>query len=426
MVRFRACFWQGSSAAAGAMLLGLVAAAGCSSKDGASGAVASAKPDRAASHRAQSKPAEPKTISVNVAVPRAVYKTGEKIELTYSARLLPPEGQQYWVTLVPAGAPDTEFGKWHYVKGGAKADELIADAEGEYEIRLHDVYPYYKKGRVLARQRVSVKGQEAPPPLSVNMKIDQTTFKKGQSVAVAFSAALAPPKGQQYWITLVPAGLPDEEWGVWHYVPAGATNDSMPLAASGEMELRLHDLYPLNAKGRVLARQRITVVDCLSNADCAAPAVCAEGLCFVEDAPAPAVAADGLPSNIPAPSSPVPSLAEWRSSGVTVTLRGQPSHCESTMLREWLRVNCRSNGDKGHFSGTDHVRQGGQQAYLWTGDDLGSIVVQVVQGKEYQGRYVFDKEGLFTAYRLEVRWPASSSRPDIAIVDDRTPIPGGM
>lgn len=97
------------------------------------------------------------------------FATGDAINVTFAAPLDPPEGQQYWLTLVKAGAPDSEYGDWHYVSPGATSDTLKARAAGDYEVRLHDLYPAngYK---VMAREKVSVKcetgdcGAVAPPP----------------------------------------------------------------------------------------------------------------------------------------------------------------------------------------------------------------------------------------------------------------------
>lgn len=100
---------------------------------------------------------------------KTAFATGDAINVTFPTPLDPPEGQQYWLTLVKAGAPDGEYGDWHYVVPGAASDTLKAGAAGDYEVRLHDIYPAngYK---VMAREKISVKcetgdcGAVAPPP----------------------------------------------------------------------------------------------------------------------------------------------------------------------------------------------------------------------------------------------------------------------
>lgn len=82
--------------------------------------------------------------------------TGDVVTVSFSAPLVPPAGQQYWITLVKPDAPDGEFGAWHYVASGAASDTIKPASAGEYEIRLHDLYPKYKQGRVIARQRIKI------------------------------------------------------------------------------------------------------------------------------------------------------------------------------------------------------------------------------------------------------------------------------
>lgn len=91
------------------------------------------------------------------ALAKASFTPDEKITVTYGSALNAPAGQSYWITIIKASAPDSDWGSWHYVKAGATTDELQAGAPGEYEIRLHDVYPKNTYG-VLARQKVTVKG----------------------------------------------------------------------------------------------------------------------------------------------------------------------------------------------------------------------------------------------------------------------------
>lgn len=86
----------------------------------------------------------------------------DAVTVSFSAPLVPPAGQQYWIALVKPDAPDGEFGAWHYVASGATSDTIKPASAGEYEIRLHDLYPKYKQGRVIARQRIKVTAAVKP------------------------------------------------------------------------------------------------------------------------------------------------------------------------------------------------------------------------------------------------------------------------
>ncbi len=140
-----------------------------------------------------------------------------------------------------------------------------------------------------------------PAPVLATFKIDKTEFKKGESIVVTFNQALSPPQGQQYWITILKPDAPDAVFGKWHYVPIGATTDTLQATEAGDFEIRLHDLYPMNKTGKVIARQRIKVVKtaptakgpfvpstgfCSSDGECPAGYHCGmQGNCFPNDPP---------------------------------------------------------------------------------------------------------------------------------------------
>ena len=140
-----------------------------------------------------------------------------------------------------------------------------------------------------------------PPPALATFKIGKTEFKKGESIAVTFNQALSPPQGQWYWITLVKPDAPEHELGKWHYIPIGATTDTLQAGDAGDFEIRLHDLSPMHKFGKVLARQRIQVTKsaatprepfvpstgfCTSDAGCPAGYYCGtQGNCFPSDPP---------------------------------------------------------------------------------------------------------------------------------------------
>lgn len=109
------------------------------------------------------------TASTTLKLDPTSVSTGDTITVTFGAELKPPEGQRYWITLAKAGSPDSEYGDWHYVADGASSETLKATTEGDYEVRLHDIYPA-NSFKVMARERISVKcaggncGTAPPPP----------------------------------------------------------------------------------------------------------------------------------------------------------------------------------------------------------------------------------------------------------------------
>lgn len=90
----------------------------------------------------------------------ATFQERDSIRITFDSPIGSAGDNKFWIAIVPASAPDSEFGSWHYLDTGAATDTLVAPTAGEYEIRLHDAFPLFPY-RVMARQRISVTA--APP-----------------------------------------------------------------------------------------------------------------------------------------------------------------------------------------------------------------------------------------------------------------------
>jgi hypothetical protein len=126
-------------------------------------------------------------------------------------------------------------------------------------------------------------------------------------------------------------------------------------------------------------------------------------------------AVDGLPSEIPPPAadSKPPTVAEWNAVPKEITVKNSSKyHCETKMLREWLRVSCHT------FEGVQPVScrtltQSGQQAYPGFFGDRTSNVIQVIRGKEYTSEYTWNVEGNTVAEVLHVSWPSDQPRPQL-------------
>lgn len=202
-------------------------------------------------------------------------QVGDRILLTFSAPLVPEEGDQYWTSLAQAGTPDDDWGTWHYLPSGAIKDEIVAGEPGAYEIRLHDAYP--SRAGVLARVPILVASKAPDPQPTATAAPTQTgeptegdgeerfvisggreTFHPGEKIKIVYPRPLVAPSGQQYWITLARAGSEDSDWGKWHYVKRGAKTDELEAKESGDFEVRLHDLYPAT-RDAVLQRRSVHV-----------------------------------------------------------------------------------------------------------------------------------------------------------------------
>jgi hypothetical protein len=118
------------------------------------------------------------------------YALGDAIEIHFSGALRAPSGQRYWITLVPASSDDSTWGSWHYVADGATTESLAAASEGDFEIRLHDLYPRFDY-KVLTRVRVRVVGRRAAPAAFsiASASICPSTFQSAGGAATCLCTA---------------------------------------------------------------------------------------------------------------------------------------------------------------------------------------------------------------------------------------------
>lgn len=94
---------------------------------------------------------------VDVVTDKTDYTLGEEIVINYVVPISLDAGpSSHWVTLVPLGAPEGDFGDWHYVIGGVVLDKIKTTARGKFEVRLHDGYPALPF-HVIARKTVTVR-----------------------------------------------------------------------------------------------------------------------------------------------------------------------------------------------------------------------------------------------------------------------------
>jgi hypothetical protein len=88
-------------------------------------------------------------------IERTIFTRGEPVIVTFNQDMTTPPGQQHWITLTKPTDVESAWGVWHYVPQSAKTDKVIPPTPGEWEIRLHDLYPRFAS-RVIARQRITV------------------------------------------------------------------------------------------------------------------------------------------------------------------------------------------------------------------------------------------------------------------------------
>ncbi|TNF70744.1 MAG: hypothetical protein EP299_13375 [Acidobacteria bacterium] len=125
----------------------------------------------------------------------------------------------------------------------------------------------------------------APPPEAVAARPSQPAASTGGNVSFLLESGYlyagekpivhfdrpVPTAGGRYWITVVESSKPDDKYGAWQYIDAGATE--VPLASvrtPGWYEVRLHDRYP-ELSTHVISRAVLEVVEVPDLAGSSAP-----------------------------------------------------------------------------------------------------------------------------------------------------------
>jgi hypothetical protein len=99
--------------------------------------------------------------SLSFELERATLPFGEAPSVRYSTPVPQVEGQQYWITVVEAGSPDSEWGPYSYLIPGDTQQVLPQPAHGgDWEVRLHDLYPQ-NSFKVIQRATLRVEGGPA-------------------------------------------------------------------------------------------------------------------------------------------------------------------------------------------------------------------------------------------------------------------------
>ena len=148
-----------------------------------------------------------------------------------------------WVSAAPAGAPDNSWAQWRYLDGLTRGDFYVKGlAPGSYEARLYSNWP---AGGFIVHERVPfvVGGAAAPTALRGRyLAIPASVVRAGAPFELSWFDA--PGRGKD-WVTVVPAGAPDNQWGAWTYTN-GQSSGVLKLEnlAAGDYEARIYFDWP--------------------------------------------------------------------------------------------------------------------------------------------------------------------------------------
>lgn len=102
-----------------------------------------------------------------------------------------------------------------------------------------------------------------------------------------------------------------------------------------------------------------------------------------------------------------PTIAEWSSVGEVSVRNSSALGCETKMVREWLRVTCRTLAKDNAPIGVQVIRPAGDREYfVFNSGGVASLVMPVRSGVDAEARYTWPKWGTRT---LRVSWPIGAS-----------------
>lgn len=162
---------------------------------------------------------------------------GSTIEVTWTG----PNNAGDYITVVPAGTPDGQYGNYTNTSNGSPLEVLMPIMEGGAEIR----YMTSDSRRVLARRAISIIAAE------VTLSAPEEAAA-GADVSITWTG----PDHPGDYITIVVQGTPDGQYGTYTVTAQGSPLSVKMPDQPGDAEIR----YMTGQGGKVLARRPIRVL----------------------------------------------------------------------------------------------------------------------------------------------------------------------
>ena len=180
-------------------------------------------------------PLRVKGVSASLDVPAQV-EAGATIEIQWQG----PDHSHDYITIVKAGAPKGTYNQYAYTKSGNPVRLKAPEVAGKYEIR----YLTGGANLTLASAPVTVGASKA------TVKVSETV-KAGALVSVSWSG----PNNPGDFITIVPKGTPEREYGKYRYTQSGSPLSLTAPDVPGQYEVR----YLTSSKWFTLASAALKV-----------------------------------------------------------------------------------------------------------------------------------------------------------------------
>lgn len=151
-----------------------------------------------------------------------------------------PNNAGDYITLVPKGLPDGQYGNYAYTTKGSPLVVTAPIADGDSELR----YMTGQGGQVLGRSPVRV----VPAAITLDAPVAAAA---GSTVSVKWTG----PNNPGDYVTIVPQSLPDGQYAAYAYTEAGS-----PLSIAAPKSATLGEVrYMSGQGGRVLLRRSIVI-----------------------------------------------------------------------------------------------------------------------------------------------------------------------
>ena len=174
---------------------------------------------------------------VTVSAPETAI-TGERFRVSWTGAV---NGNDY-VTIVPAGAEEGEFGNYVVVRNETEKDLQAPSDTGLYEVR----YVLREGNKTLASVQIEITGAD------VTLTAPDTALA-GSNIPVAWTGTVSTSD----YISIVPAGSPDGEYGNYFAIRNGTEGDLRAPANPGLYEVR----YILREGNKTLASSPIEILE---------------------------------------------------------------------------------------------------------------------------------------------------------------------
>ncbi len=162
---------------------------------------------------------------------QASYQASDTAIVSFSNAL----ATQYdWIAIAPQGAPDGGYVLWQYTGAtpNGSLNFALTGLSGTYVARLY------------ANNDFTLQATSAPftvgAAAGANVTTDQATYAPGSTATVSWTGAAAGPYD---WISLTPAGSPQESYVQWQYTggtPSGSLQFNLTGLANGDYVVRLY------------------------------------------------------------------------------------------------------------------------------------------------------------------------------------------